>query len=308
MKKLLLLLSTLCLFLLTVAQVAAQSMPAPPPPPILLITREEIKPGKMPAHTEEALANVRVMAKANSMIADRNLRNYRLAMSPIAGNQNEVTYFFAYGSFADMENKNKEVDKLSSGMMKADYEALPDHELHAAQTDIISAFRPDLSYGIGNVDIAQARYMVMTMLRLKPGHEDEYWEASKKFVNPARDKTPLKTLASYAVYQVRGGMPGPTYLTLRVLKTLADLDTASMTLVRPMMSKSDREEMDKIADRAVVLTTTNYYAFNPRLSLVAPEFMARDTSSPGFWIANPAPAMPSNASSGKAGTRPQKKQ
>src|SRR2546423_634561 len=84
-------------------RLAAAQTAAPPPPPVLLITREDIKPGKMDAHAEEALANVRVMAKTNSLITNKDLRNYRIGMTPFAGNQNEVTYLVAYGSFANME-------------------------------------------------------------------------------------------------------------------------------------------------------------------------------------------------------------
>jgi hypothetical protein len=298
MKRLFLTFSALCFLLLTCALAAAQTAAPPSPPPVLLITREDIKPGKMDAHAEEALANVRVMAKTNSMITNKDLRNYRIGMTPFAGNQNEVTYLVAYSSFANMEDRNKEVEKFSTGAMKADYAALPDKELHAAQANVLAVFRPELSYGVGNTDIAQARYVVMTTLRLKPGHEDEYWDAVKRYVNPARDKTPLKTSASYAVYQAVGGMPGPTFITFRPLKSLADLDTASSRLVRPAMSEEDRKKADEITDRTVVGSTTVYYFLNPRLSLVSPEFAARDHAATAFWITNPAPATTTTASTG----------
>jgi hypothetical protein len=288
--------SALCLLLLTCALAAAQA--PPPPPPVLLITREDIKPGKMDAHEEEALANVRVMAKANTMISNKDEKNYRIGMSPIAGNQNEVTYIVGYGSFANMEATDKAVEKLATGAMKVDYASLPDKELHAVQANLAAVYRPDLSYGIGNTDIAAARYMAMTTLRLKPGHEDEYWESVQKYVNPARDKTPLKTMASYAVYQVTAGALGSTYLIFRPLKSLADLDTASARLVRPAMTEEGKKQADAITDRAVATTTTLYYAFNPRISLVSAEFAARDKASPAFWITTPAPAMTTTASAG----------
>ena len=297
MKRTVLTFSALCFLLMTCAAAFAQTA-LPPPPPILMITREDIKPGKMDAHAEEALANVRVMAKTNSMIAKPELRNYRIGMTPFAGNQNEVTYITAYGSFANMEERDKEVEKYATGALKADYAALPDKELHAAQANVLAVYRPELSYGVGNVDIAQSRYLVMTTLRLKPGHEEEYWDAVKKYANPARDKTPLKTAASYAVYQAIGGIPGPTYIIFRPLKSLADLDTASARLVRPAMTDEGRKETDAIADRAVVASTTIYYFFNPRISLVSPEFAARDHAAPAFWITSPAPATTTTASNG----------
>lgn len=294
MKRLFPILSTLCLSLLCSVLAAAQTT-APLPPPILLITREDIKPGKMAEHTQEALAYIRVMAKANAAMTNKDWRNYRIGMTPIAGNLNEVAYITAYSSFTDMENRVKEVGRLADGPLKADYDGLPDRELHALQTDIIAGFRPDLSYGVGNVDVPQARYMIITTLRLKPGHEDEYWDAVRKYINPARDKTVLKTAASYAVYQVRGGMPGPTFITIRPIRSLAELDTSSVALVRPAMSEEDRKAMDGIADRTIVLSSTIYYAFDRRISLVSPEFAARDKATTAFWITNPAPAATTTA-------------
>jgi hypothetical protein len=254
----------------------------------------------MVAHTDEALAYIRVMAKANAATTNKDWRNYRIGMSPIAGNLNEVTYITAYSSFADMENRTKEVGRLAGGPMKADYDGLPDRELHASQMDIIAGFRPDLSYGVGNVDAAQARYMVITTLRLKPGHEQEYWDGVRDYVNPARDKTKLKTAASYAVYQVRGGMPGPTFIVIRPIRSLAEIDTASASLVRPAMSEEGKKRMDEITDRTLLFTSTIYYAFDPRISLVSPEFAARDKSATPFWITNPAPAATTTASTAAA--------
>ena len=170
-----------------------------------MIVREDIKPGKMPAHTEEATNFMRVLTKANT-VSPESLRDYRIAMTPLAANENEVMYLWGYNSFEDLENKRKEAERLSSGPMKADFDALVDGDLHAAQFDIIANFRPDLSHGIGRVDPAQARYMVVTTLRIKPGHEDEYWNAVKKTLYPARDKTAMKS-ASWAVFSVRAGLP-----------------------------------------------------------------------------------------------------
>lgn len=295
MKRTIQLVSAACLLLALSLVTLAQT--APPPPPVLVITREDIKPGKMAAHAEEAMANVRVMAKSNAAMTNKDLHTYRIGMSPIAGNQNEVSYIQAFASFADMENRSKEIDRLATGPMKADYDGLPDKELHAAQMDIVASYRPDLSYGVGNVEIAQARYMVVTTVRLKPGHEEEYWNTAAQYVNPARDKTALKTAASYAVYQVRAGMLASTFLVLRPLKSLADLDAAGAPLVRPAMTEEGRKKTDEVADRAIISVMTTYYAFNPRISLVSSDFAARDKSAPAFWITNPAPAVTTTASS-----------
>lgn len=288
MKRYKLLLSAALLVLAAASQALAQTPPAPPN--VIVIVREDIKPGKMPAHAEEAMMFVRTQAKANTML-NENMRDYRIAMSPIAGNENEVTYLWAYGSFEEMEKKRKEADRLANGPMKADFDALVDRDLHAAQADVIASLRSDLSYGLGNVDVAQARYMAVTTLRIKPGHEEEYWNGMKKYVYPARDKTALKS-GSWAVFGVRAGMPGTSYVIIRPIKSLAEFDAATPRTARDAMSAEDRMEMDKITDRSVTFTITNFHIIDPRLSLVSPAFAARDTTSPAFWnptLATPAP-------------------
>ena len=287
MKRFLQLVSTACLLLALSLLTLAQT--APPPPNIILLVREEIKPGEMPAHQQEAAAFIRVLEKANSRIADPKLRDGRIAMSPVAGNENEVAYLWGYDSFADMEAKAKESEKLATdpAMMKADFDKLPDNRLHTSQRDTLAAFRPDLSYGLGRIDIAEARYMVMTTYRIKPGHEDEYWGMVKKHVFPARDKAGIK--ASYAVYQSAGGVPNGTYYMFRPVRSLAELDERAPLATRNAMSSDTKEEVDKVTDRAMLLSETMIYRINPRISLVAPSMAARDKSPTPFWNPKPEP-------------------
>jgi hypothetical protein len=269
---------------LTLAQTTA-----PPPPNLVLIVREEIKPGEMPAHQQEAAAFVRVLEKANSRISDPKLRDGRIAMSPVAGNENEVAYLWAYDSFADMEAKAQASEKLATdpASMKADFDKLPDNRLHISQRDTVAALRSDLSYGLGRIDIAEARYMVMTTFRIKPGHEDEYWEMVKKHVFPARDKAGIK--ASYAIYQSVGGVPNGTYFQFRPLRTLAELDERAPIATRNAMSSDTKSEVDKVTDRTMLMSETMIYRINPRISLVAPAMAARDKSPTPFWNPKPEP-------------------
>jgi hypothetical protein len=281
------------ILLMSVAAISvarAQNTPHPPPN-LLLIVREEIKPGEMPAHALEAMRFVQVQKKANARLPE-NMRDGRLAMTPVAGNENEVSYLWAYDSFADFEAKHREADKLSTGVMRADFEQLPDARLHASQRDTLASYRPDLSYNVGGTDVATARFMSMQVIRLKPGHEDEYWAARKKILHAAFDKSGYK--GSLAVFQVRGGMPGPAYIIFRPMKSLGDLDT-NATVMRDAMA-ANADEWNKMADRSVVLNETTIYAFDPRLSVVSPDFAAHDTASPSFW--NPTTTgQPANASS-----------
>ena len=287
------------LFLLLAA--AALTVPAlaqqpPGPPPVLLVVREEIKPGEMPAHEQEAMDFVRVQRKANSLLP-ADSRDGRLAMSPVAGNENEVMYLWPYASFAEMEKKRKASDALAAGQMRADFERLPDARLHASQRDMVAALRPDLSYNIGRgLDAAEARYMSVQTLRLKPGNEEAYWAARKRILHAAFDKAGGGGV-SYVVYQVRGGALLSTYLIFRPIKSLADLDDNLPGKARAQMG-ADRDDWDKVVDKCVTLHDVGFYAFNPRLSVVGPEFAARDASSPAYWNP-PLPAAPAAAATAR---------
>ena len=282
------------LFLLLAA--AALSVPAlaqnaPGPPNVVLVVREEIKPGEMPAHEREAMEFVRVQREANKALPPDS-RDGRLAMTPIAGNENEVMYLWPYASFAEMEKKRKAADALATGQMRAAFERLPDARLHSSQRDMIAALRPDLSYNLGKgLDAAEARYMSVQTLRIKPGNEEAYWAARKRILHAAYDK--MGGGISYAVFQVRGGALLSTYLIFRPIKSLADLDTNVPAAARAQMG-SDRDDWDKMVDKSVTLHDVSFYAFNPRLSVVGPEFAARDTASPAYWNP-PLPAAPAAA-------------
>jgi len=291
--------------LLLALAVAASSAPAPaqdaplPIPNVLLIVREEIKPGEMPAHEQEAIHFVRLQRRANDRLG-AEARDGRIALVPVAGNENEVTYVWPYASFAELEKKRKAADSLASGAMRADFEALPDARLHASQRDMIASFRPDLSYNVGRgTRMPQARYVSMQTLRLKPGHEDAYWDARRRILHKAYDAVGAN--AAFVVFQVRGGGQMGTYYIFRALKSLAELDTNIMAAARAKMG-ADRDDWDKALDRAVLFNDVSYYAINPRLSIVPAEFAAQDTAGANFWNP-PLPERPAAAANRRASAR-----
>src|SRR6202158_143321 len=122
------------------------------PPPVLLIVREDIKAGKMPAHSKHSAAYATAFAKLQTP-------NHRIALVPVAGNENEVVYITAAGSFAEIEKMQKDTDKTMSsvtGPMKAQLDRLNNEQpdLHSAMRDLLTVYRPELSFNPG-VNIAQ---------------------------------------------------------------------------------------------------------------------------------------------------------
>jgi len=254
------------------------------PPPVLLIVREEIKAGKMPAHSKHSAAYAAMFAKLQTA-------NHRIALVPVAGNENEVVYITGAGSFAELEKSQRDADKVMSGItgpMKAQFDRLNNEQpdLHSAMRDLLTVYRGELSFNPG-VNIAQMRYFTITVVRVRPGHDSQYADYVRSIVNVARDKAKLDNY-HVACFQVISGAPGGTYMFFRPMKSLAEMDQNVGAKMRAAMSDDMKKAADKTSADAVISSESATYAFEPSMSYVAKEMAAQD---PGFW--NPKPvAMP----------------
>ena len=180
----------------------AQSMPASPgPPKVLYLVREDIKPGMMPAHNKHSANFATIFGKLQTP-------NYRIALVPVAGSENEVVYLTGADTFAELEGMLQATDKkmgAASGATKADLARLAGEapQLHAAMRDLLAIFRPELSFNPG-VALPTMRYFSITTVRLKPGKDAEYAEYIQKVVNVARTKAKVDNFHA-AVFQVISG-------------------------------------------------------------------------------------------------------
>lgn len=280
MKRLFLLL-TILLLVPSFANVSAQERPMGPPP-VLLIVREEIKPGKMSAHNTHSEAFTQIFGRLKAPA-------YRIAMLPVAGNENEVLYITALGSFAEMEKMQAETDKKvseatganSMELDKLDREAA---DLHAGMRDLMAIYRPELSFHPG-VDITKMRYMAVTTVRVRPGQEEQYSEYLRTVLNTVREK--IKAELHVAAFQVIAGSPGTTFMFFRPIKSLAEYDLRIGARTREAMGDDQKKKADKMVSESVMFTETSVYAFNPRMSYMPNEFTDSD---PAFW--KPAPRRP----------------
>lgn len=277
--------SLLSLFflILFVSPALAQETP-PGPPKVLLIVREEIKPGMMAAHSRHSADFVQVFNQLNTS-------NHRIAMVPVAGNENEVLYITAAQSFAEIETLNRSTDQRmgsANGAMRVKLDALEKEApgMHAAMRDMLAVYRPELSFNPG-VDISKMRYFSITTTRIRPGFDGVYSEYIQKVINAARNKAKVEDL-HVAVFQVISGAPGGTYMIFRPMKSLAELDNPIWMKVRAAMSDDQRKDADKAVRDAVMFSEVSTYAFAPSMSYVDKGFAARDAA---FWSPKPQTAV-----------------
>lgn len=280
MKKYMFLLLASCLVLSASLAAVAQT---PGPPPVLLIVREDIKPGMMGPHALEANNVVQIYAKAKSPW-------HRIAMVPVAGNENEVMYFWGFDSFASMEKSNKDLDTIATVTFKNDFDKVrpPGEDYHSSQRDSIAVFRPDLSYNPG-ADIAKMRYMRIQTVRVKPGHARDF-EEGRKILNAAHVKAKIDE--NMAVFQLVGGAQAGTYLVIIPWNSLDGMATIPHGKdYWDAMGESNRDKMEKIENDSIVFSSVDIYAFAPQLSYASERMIASD---PGFWtlkpLSTPAPA------------------
>ncbi len=280
---------TVCLLVAGASHAIAQM---PGPPKVLLIVREEIKPGMMPAHSREANNVVQIYTKANSPY-------HRLAMVPVAGNENEVMYFWGFDSFAEMEKSNSYLDTVSNVTFKADFDRVrpPGDDYHSSQRDSIAVLREDLSYNI-NTDIRRMRYMRVSTIRVKPGHSRE-WEDSRRMTRAAHEKA--KVDETMVVYQVAGGMQSGTYLVMIPWASLDGIGTIPHgKSYMDALGDDRRDKIEKIENDSVVFTATDIYAFAPQLSYVSKDWVSGD---PSFWRLKPMMAETTAPPARRAGPR-----
>jgi hypothetical protein len=265
------------------------------PPKVLLLVREEIKPGMMGAHSRHS-------ADFASIFNQVQAPNHRIAMVPVAGNENEVLYLNAGESFSELEGITKATDKkLSSlnGAMKVKMDALDKEApaMHAAMRDLLLVYRPELSFNPG-VNIPQMRYFSVTTTRVRPGYDAVYQEYIQKLLNAARTKAKVDNL-HVALYQVVSGAPGGTYMSFRPMRTLAEMDDPIAVRVRAAMSDDQRKDVDKAVRESIMSTENSIYAFAPGMSYVDQRFAAVD---PDFW--SPKPQMAAKPKPRKRAAKP----
>jgi hypothetical protein len=266
------------------SQLIAQERPKGPPP-ILLVVREEIKPGQMSAHNKHSANYAKIFARLQTS-------NHRLAMVPVAGNENEVIYVTALGTFAEMEQMQKDTDKKmgsTAGATRAELERLDREaaDLHAGMRDMFAVYRSDMSYD-PDVDIAKMRYFAITTVRIRPGMEDAYIDYIRNVTNVAREKA--KAELHIAAYQVIAGStaaPGATYMFFRPMKSISDYDLRIGPRVRGAMSDEQKKKADKMAGEIALNSETSVYAFVPQMSYLPKEMTARDAD---FWGPKTEPA------------------
>lgn len=188
---------------------AAQEMKSPK---WITIGREVVKPGKDAAHAKHEAAWARANEAAKIPAAT-------LAMVAMSG-PNEVWWVTAFESADAIQKYNDTIDATPTlAAVVAKYYP-PEADYVANTFTMIARYREDLSYSSGS-PMTALRYMVVSRVGVKLGHNAEFVEA-RKLIKAAHEKA--KATDGYSVYQVTAGAPAGTFLVLAGKKSMAELD------------------------------------------------------------------------------------
>lgn len=242
-----------------------------PPPKVLVIDVENLKPGKSgSAHQKTESAFVAAAEKAKSA-------DHYLAMDAISGPPRSL-FFFSYDSFAAMEKAHK--TEMANADLSADIDraVAEDGELLSGMSRNIFTLRDDISPEPG-VSIPTMRYMQITRVKVRIGHQAE-WEEYVKMLRSNLDKT--EPGRHFALYQSAYGWEnGGVWLLITPMKSLSEVDEADANSAkfREGMGDANMKHYRELAASCVESAQRNLFAFNPDMSYVKDEWVTVDP----FW-------------------------
>ncbi len=247
------------------------------PPKVLVVTREFTKPGKSGTQHE----------KTESMFVQANKRakwpTHYLAVESLSG-KSRALFFTGYDSFEAWEKDTLATQKNKELSADLDRAWAADGELLSETDGATLAFREEYSLR-PETDIAHMRYFEITAIQVKQGHDKEWDELAKMYVE-AYKKIPDAHWAAYlAVY----GLPDTTYIIFNPMKSASEIDHnfATGKEFEKAMGEAGMKKLAELSAAAIESSQTNLFAFNPRMSYPADEWVKAD---PEFWVPKHAAA------------------
>ncbi|HEY4930284.1 MAG TPA: hypothetical protein VII23_01830 [Terriglobales bacterium] len=240
------------------------------PPKVLLVQREFLKPGLSGApHMKTESAFVQAMTAAK-------WPTHYLGMDSMSG-PSRALFLVGYDSFAAWEKDNLATQKNATLSAALDRAGVADGPLLTSYDAGVFAYREDMSLR-PNVNIAQARYFEVSRFKVRPGHDKEWEELVKVYLEGYG-----KTDQHWATYQSVYGMDnGGVYLVFNAMKSLAEVDSGfgDSKKFEAQLGEKGMKKLAELTAACVEDTQTNLFSFNPKMSYVSDGWLKAD---PTFW-------------------------
>lgn len=236
---------------------------------VLVIQRELTKPGKDGAVHEATEA-----AFIRAVQANKGNIHY-IALTSLSG-ANRALFVSAYPSLAAVDEERKGMPAAALAAM--DKAMVSDGEALTEQTSSIWLRRDDLSTNAGGPPVGM-RLLEISEYVVKPGHEHEFEQLAKMYVEAAKNIPELHWTAFQLAY---GHTDGPTFLVFTALKSGADADAefGAGKRFEDAIGEDGMKKMAGLEAASVASEDTNLFVVSPKMSIPTDAMVKAD---PDFW-------------------------
>jgi hypothetical protein len=252
------------------------------PPKVLVVQREFVKPGVGGApHMKTESAFVQAMRAAKWPT------NY-LGMDSMSGPLRAL-FLTGYDSFAAWEKDSLATQKNATLSAALDRAAQADGPLLTGYDSGVFFYREDMSLRANSTNIAQSRYFEVMRFKIRQGHDKEWEELVKMYMDGYGKATQDQHWATYQ--SMYGADNGGVYIVFNAMKSLAEVDggMADSKKFAAQMGEDGMKKLNELTAACVEDSQVNLFAFNPKESYVSDAWVKAD---PGFWNVAPAPKPP----------------
>ncbi len=276
--------------LLTFVPVFAQQKPAPQK--YLWIQYEQLQPGKTQPYLQLQKAFL-------ATVADKP--PYWITGGPMvaSGEEHAAAFLTFMDDFADMERIFAAFNQAGEELTKND-PAVAAAGMGAVTSirSLVAELQPNLSLNLDKFDPARATRWDITTYRLRPGTRQKFGQLLERV---AKIEAADNNQNVVVVYRLVAGAPGPVYLVMRPLKTLADLDQKPVAPENAARSAVLGEQFAAVVGECVLSQTEAIYVVLPNLSHVPASYVA---TNPDFWTVKPEPVAAIPAKKAKKPAQP----
>jgi len=247
------------LFVVSAAFATAQDSGPGAPPNVLVIQREYLKPGKSGA--------IHVKSEANFIKASNDAKwpTHYIAMDSLSG-PTRALFMFAYDSF-EAYGKDQEAQNANAQYAAAlDAANLADGELLVRYDSQAFVYHPEMSLHAA-VDVPHQRYWEFTSFHIKAGHEGEWNELVKMYVD-GFSKFPD---AHWATFESKWGENnGGLWVIINPMRTLGEVDKgmADGKAFFAAQGEANMKHAGELAAACIESVQTNLFVVNAKESYV----------------------------------------
>lgn len=258
-------------FLVVACSSMAAAQGSAPTPKVLQITREYTKPGKAGmAHDKTESLFVQAMARAK-------WPTHYLGMTSLSGKQRAL-FVTPYASYEAWEKDNLATAKNAALAAGLEHASVVDGELLESVDQGVFVYREDMSLRT-IADLSHMRYLEISSYSVRPGHVREWDEAVKMVKSAYETGVPS---SHWAMYELKYGGDGGTFLVLTAHKTLAEMDRELMEDKQFVgaMGADGMKKLSELSASSIESSQHQLFSFNAQMSYVEDSWIKAE---PDFW-------------------------